>query len=225
MIFSAVYLLVRCLLDCLMVLARREASKDAELLVLRHENAVLRRQIGRVRYQPGDRLWLSALSRLIPPDAPRRRHREPRRRVDRAAGPQPRPQPQRAVREHEVPDPRPRIRNFTRSFDAVFEATGTRIRRTAVQAPRMNATCERLAGTLRRELLDRMLILGERHLRSVLTEYQVHYTAARPHQGIAQRVPGGERGPRCIAATGLDSERIRREPVLKGLINDYTHAA
>jgi hypothetical protein len=49
-----------------MVLARREASKDAELLVLRHENAVLRWQIGRVRYQPADRLWLSALSRLIP---------------------------------------------------------------------------------------------------------------------------------------------------------------
>ena len=49
-----------------MVLARREVSKDAELLVLRHENAVLRRQIGRVRYQPCDRLWLSALSRLIP---------------------------------------------------------------------------------------------------------------------------------------------------------------
>jgi putative transposase len=69
--FSGVYLLVRCLLvrcllGCLMVLARREVSKDAELLVLRHENAVLRRQISRVRYQPGDRLWLAALSRLIP---------------------------------------------------------------------------------------------------------------------------------------------------------------
>jgi putative transposase len=49
-----------------MVLTRDEVSIDAELLVLRHENAVLRRQIGRVRYRPGDRLWLSALCWLIP---------------------------------------------------------------------------------------------------------------------------------------------------------------
>ena len=66
MVFSVVYLLARCLLGCLMVLARRGVSKDTELLVLRHQNAVLRRQIGRVRYQPADRLWLAALSRLIP---------------------------------------------------------------------------------------------------------------------------------------------------------------
>ena len=66
MIFSVVYLAVRRLLGCLMVLARRQVSKDAELLVLRHENAVLRRQIDRVLYQPGDRLWLAALSQLIP---------------------------------------------------------------------------------------------------------------------------------------------------------------
>jgi putative transposase len=64
-IISVVYLLVRCLLGCLMVLPRDAVSKDAELLVLRHENAVLRRQIGRVRYQPSDRLWLAALSRLV----------------------------------------------------------------------------------------------------------------------------------------------------------------
>ena len=60
------------------------------------------------------------------------------------------------------------------------------------RAPRMNATCERLVGTLRRELLDRMLILGERHLRAVLAEYQAHYNTTRPHQGIAPRVPDGE---------------------------------
>jgi len=72
MIFSVVYLLMRCLLGCVMVTARRQESKDAELLVLRHENAVLRRQIGRVRHQTADRLWLAALSRLVP----RRRWRE-----------------------------------------------------------------------------------------------------------------------------------------------------
>jgi hypothetical protein len=65
-IFSVVYLLARGLLGCVMVLARREVSKDAELLVLRHENAVLRRHTSRVRYQPGDRLWLAALSCGVP---------------------------------------------------------------------------------------------------------------------------------------------------------------
>src|SRR5271167_2339228 len=65
---------------------------------------------------------------------------------------------------------RDRGSNFTASFDAVFQAVGTRILRTAVRTPRMNAVCERLADTLRRELPDRMLILGERHLRSVLAE-------------------------------------------------------
>jgi hypothetical protein len=66
MLFSVAYLVVRRLLSCLIVLARSEVSNDAGLLVLRYENAVLRRQISKVRYQPGDRLWLPALSRLIP---------------------------------------------------------------------------------------------------------------------------------------------------------------
>jgi putative transposase len=65
-IFSVGYRLARCLLNCLAVPARCEVSKDAELLVLRHENAVLRRQVTRVQYQPADRLWLAALSKLIP---------------------------------------------------------------------------------------------------------------------------------------------------------------
>jgi transposase InsO family protein len=102
---------------------------------------------------------------------------------------------------------RDRGSNFTRSFDAVFQANGTRILLTAVQAPRMNATCERLLGTLRRELLDRMLILSEAHLHAVLIEYQVHYNSARPHQGIAQRIPGGDREvPRAQQSTSMASE-------------------
>ena len=72
MIISVGCLVARCLLACLTALTRREVSKDAELLVLRHENAILRRQISRVRYQPGDQLWLAALSRLTPgADGPR----------------------------------------------------------------------------------------------------------------------------------------------------------
>ena len=88
----------------------------------------------------------------------------------------------------------------------------------------MNAICERLVGTLRREILDRVLILGEAHLRAVLAEYHANYNAARPHQGIAQRVPDGEHGG-YLTVAGLDRERIHRKPVLGGLINEYSHAA
>jgi putative transposase len=89
----------------------------------------------------------------------------------------------------------------------------------------MNATCECLIGTLRREVLDRMLILGERHLRAVLTEYQVHYNTARQHQGITQRVADEEPDAARATPTDIDRQQIRRKPVLGGLINEYTHAA
>ena len=120
---------------------------------------------------------------------------------------------------------RDRGSNFTASFNAVFQAAGTRILRTAVQTPRMNAICERLVGTLRRELLDRLLILGEQHLQAVLTEYQAHYNTARPHQGIAQHVPDDERDGIRAAVTDIDTQHVRRKPILNGLINEYTRAA
>ena len=113
---------------------------------------------------------------------------------------------------------RDRGSNFTAAFDAVFEASGIRILPTAVRVPRMNAICERLVGTLRREVIDRMLILGEAHLRAVLAEYQAHYNAARPHQGIAQHVPDADRDTPRATVTDLDTERIRRRPVLNGLV-------
>jgi putative transposase len=90
---------------------------------------------------------------------------------------------------------------------------------------RANATCERLVGTLRRELLDRVLILGERHLYSVLAEYHTHDNTARPHQGIAQRVTDGEHDGGHLTIADLDRGRIHRRPVLGGLINQYMRAA
>lgn len=360
-LLKIVYLLTCRVLGLAVLGFRGDRAKDAELLVLRHENAVLRRNIGRVRYEPGDRVWFAALARLLPrrrwtgifpvtpatllawhrklagskygtskrrkpgrpPTAPgiarlvvRLARENPlwgHRRIQgelaklgvtvapstvweilRAAGIDPAPRrsgptwrqflhaqaagilavdflhvdtvllkrmyvlvfiEHRTCRMHlggvtahptgdwtvqqarnlaltlggRFEDIRFLVRdrgsNFTASFDAVFQAAGTRIVRTAVQAPRMNAVCERLIGTLRREFLDRMLILGERHLRSVLAEYQVHYNTARPHQGIAQRVPESEHNGGHLTVADLDRERIIRKPVLGGLINEYARAA
>ena len=88
--------------------------------------------------------------------------------------------------------------------------------------PRMNAICERVIGTLRRELLDRTLFLGERHLALVLREYVIHYGGHRPHQSRQQRPPDIEVQPvRNIA----DLRTVRRKPVVTGIINEYHHAA
>jgi putative transposase len=324
-IISVVYLLAYRLLGCMMVLARGEASKDAELLVLRHENALLRRQIGRVRYQPTDRLWLAVLSRLIPrrrwgevfavtpatlltwhrrlvtrkwdytnrrrpgrpstaaairkvviriaTDNPMWGHRRVQGELvrlghpiaastvwqilhDAGIGPAPRrmgPSWKQfltaqargvlavdfvhvdtvllrriyalIVIEHGTrrvhlagttanPDGswttqaarnvlmdlgqratsvkfliRDRAGQFTSSFDAVFAAEGIRILASPPQAPRANVICERMIGTLRRELFDRLLIVNEHHLRRVLTEYLRHYNGARPHRSLGQLTP------------------------------------
>ena len=359
MIFSVFYLVVRCLLGSLMVLARRRVFKDAELLVLRHENAVLRRQIVRVRYEPADRLWLAALSRLIPRrrwgevfgvtpatllawhrrlvtrswdyTSRRRPGRPPtaaaiRKLVIRIATDNPAwghrrvqgelvklghpiaastvwqilhdagidPAPRRSgptwkqfltaqacgilaadfvhvdtvllrrlyaliVIEHGTrrvhlagitanPDGvwttqaarnflmdlverrtsvkfliRDRAGQFTASFDAVFQAGSIGILASPPQAPRANAICERMIGTLRRELFDRLLIVDEHHLRRVLTEYLRHYNAARPHRSLGQLAPAqaGTRPPEI----NLAEHRIRRKQVLSGLTHEYQIAA
>jgi putative transposase len=76
---------------------------------------------------------------------------------------------------------RARDSRFTRAFDAVFAAEGIRILTSPPQAPRANAICERMIETLRRELLDRILIVNQRHLRRIFTDYLHHFNAARPH--------------------------------------------
>ncbi len=84
----------------------------------------------------------------------------------------------------------------------------------AVRVPRMNAICERLVGILRRELLDRVLILGERHLHALLTEYQAHYNMARPAPGRRPERPRRtRRSPRHH-----DRRRQRTNPPKTGAV-------
>ena len=341
------------------MLARRAASKDAELLVLRHENAVLRRQIGRVRYQPGDRLWLAALSGLIlkrrwgevfavtPATLLAWHRRLVTRRWDYTSRRRPgRPSTAAAIRKlviriatdnptwghrrvqgelvklgHPIaaatvwqilhaagigPAPcrtgptwkqflnaqargilaadfvpvdtvllrriyaliiiehgtrrvhlagitanpdgawttqaarnflmdlgqlttsikfllRDRAGQFTDFFDAVFQSGGIRILASPPQAPRANAICERIIGTLRRELLDRLLIVNEHHLRRVLAEYLRHYNTARPHRALGQLTPA--QAPTRPPEINLAEYRIRRKQVLGGLTHEYRIAA
>ena len=70
---------------------------------------------------------------------------------------------------------RDRDSKFTAAFDAVFTAIDIRIVKTPARAPRANATAERFVGTIRRELLDRLLILNRRHAAAVLREFERHY--------------------------------------------------
>ncbi len=114
---------------------------------------------------------------------------------------------------------------FTAQFNAVFEERGLQILKSPPQAPHANTICERLIGTLRRELLDQILIINQAHLRTVLAEYTLHYNAARPHQGIAQHVPHDDPDQPVTTVVNLDTARIRRRPVLGGLTTEYQSTA
>jgi len=354
------YRLGRRMLGLLATAARSDSALMAELLVLRQENAVLRRQVARVRYEPGDRAWFAALSGLIPrvrwaqvfpvtpatlltwhrrlvagkytttrrpPGRPptaaavkalilRMAHDNPRWGHERIQGelvklghriakstvwqvlhdagvdPAPRrtgpswrqflaTQARTVIAtdflhvdtvllrrvyvlvfiEHHTrrlhiagitahPDGawtaqrarefaitlgqrleemrfliRDRGGQFTRAFDAVFESCRLRVLRSPPQAPRANAICERVIGTLRRELLDHVLIVNETHLRAVLGEYVTHYNAGRPHQGIAQRCPKDDPDQPSAIVIDLSAARIQRRPILGGLTSEYQVAA
>jgi transposase len=360
-IISKLYKVARRLLSVPGVLLRRDTDKEAELLVLRHENAVLRRQLARpVRYEPADRFWLAALSSLIPRrrwhevfavtpgtmlawhrrfiaakwDYSARRARTGRpptkaalkklilqlarenaqwghRRIQgelarlghpiaastvwkilHAAGID--PAPRRAgptwrefltnqaqgiiavdflhidtvlgrrlyalaflehgtrrlhiagitahpTREWAVQQARnltadlctrmeplrfllrDRDGKYGQSFDAVFEAEEMEILKSAPRAPRMNAHCERVIGSIRREALDHVLIMNEAHARHVLAAYERHYNEHRPHRARNQLPPGADQQP--ITVHDLEVRRLLRTRILGGAINEYRYAA
>jgi putative transposase len=360
MSFRVIYFLLRRLLAMVALRVRGEGAKDAELLVLRHEIAVLRRQVPNVRYQPADRLWLAALSRLLPrrrwtevftvkPATLLRWHRRLvskrwnysaqrgpgrppthgvlQRLILRMAAENPtwghrRIQGELATLGYPIAhstvweilmksgvDPAPRrsgpswrefltaqatqliacdflhvdtvllrrsyvlifiehgtrrlhiagatahptgdwvtqqTRNFavdldkrleslaflirdrdskfTAAFDAVFATEGIRILKSPPQAPKANAICERMVGTLRREILDRTLVVNTRHLLGILDAYATHYNQHRPHQSRQQLPPETTTLP-VRPISDLDARRIGRHRVLGNLVNEYHHVA
>jgi putative transposase len=115
---------------------------------------------------------------------------------------------------------RDRAGQFTDSFDAVLAAAGIQAVKIPARSPRANAFAERFVLTARTEVTDRMLIFGERHLRSVLAEYEAHYNGRRPHRSRQLHPPRPD-----YPVADLSQEQIKRRPVLGGLINEYERAA
>ncbi len=116
---------------------------------------------------------------------------------------------------------RDRDSKFTSVFDAVFASEGIRTLRTPVQAPRATAIAERWIGTVRRELLDRMLIINRRHLEAVLAEYVTHFNQHRPHRALNQAAPLQPLPPPASPS----QIRLRRCDRLGGLIHEYAQVA
>ena len=108
--------------------------------------------------------------------------------------------------------------SFTAAFNAVFQAAGARVVRSAIQAPRMNSIMERWIGSCRRELLDRTLIWNQRHLMTVLREYEDFYNTHRPHRTLNQAAP---LRPLPDGVTDLDHFRVRRRDRAGSVIHEY----
>jgi len=114
---------------------------------------------------------------------------------------------------------RDRDTKFTHQFDEVFKAEGIRIIRTPVSAPRANAFAERFVDTIRHECLDRMLILGRRHLENVLADYVIHYNGHRRHRRLDQQAPMATDAPPAISDP--EPKQVRRSDTDFGLIHGY----
>jgi putative transposase len=115
---------------------------------------------------------------------------------------------------------RDRAGQFTEAFDAVLSGAGMQVVKIPPRSPQANAYAERFVLTARTEVTDRMLIFGERHLRTILAEYEAHYNGRRPHRSRHLRPPRPDH-----PAADLPQDRIKRRTVLGGLINEYERAA
>jgi transposase InsO family protein len=356
---SSLYVVVCRLLELIVLVARGDRGKELEVLVLRHELSILRRQVGQPRFEPHDRLMLAALSRVLPrrswnaflvrPETLLRWHRRlvarrwtyPHRRPGRPpigrevrelilrlarenpswgyvrivgelrklgialsatsvrnvlarAGLPPAPQRDRQswrafLRAHagsilacdfftvetvslrrlyvlvflsigkrrieylactrhpdtawmlqqarnllmELDDRGQRVRflihdrdtKFPRAFDALLASESIKVIRTPVRAPNANAHVERWVGSVRRECLDRLLIVGRRQLEHVLRVYVRHYNGRRPHRALGLKSPDVNTRSPARADPKPPELRVKRRDLLGGLIHEYETAA
>ena len=114
---------------------------------------------------------------------------------------------------------RDRDDKFGAAFDALAQPTGIRVIRTAVRAPNMNVICERFLGSLRRECLDYVLLLDDRHFRRVVAEYVRYYNHIRPHQGLRHQTPVPAQRPTEGNAVALPGARRPAPRVSTGRLN------
>ena len=113
---------------------------------------------------------------------------------------------------------------FSADLDSVLTASGIKVLKTPIRAPLANAFCERLIGTVRRECLDFLIPLNERHLRSTLKEWVEHYNRGRPHSSLGPGVPEPDAYLRTVEFVGHRIPRTHRvlgRPILGGLHHEY----
>lgn len=114
---------------------------------------------------------------------------------------------------------------FPRSFDALLPSENIKIIRTPVEAPNANAYMERWVGTVRRECLDRILILGRHQLEHVLRVYVNHYNGERPHRALDLKPPDSMTRPPLATVAMPHAPQVNRRDLLGGLIHEYELAA
>jgi transposase InsO family protein len=113
---------------------------------------------------------------------------------------------------------------YSKGVDRTLEAMGLAVLKTPVRVPQANAFCERLIGTIRRECLDFVIALSERHLRTVLREWVTHYNRGRPHASLGPGIPDRSANDTIAESPGHrlpNGCRVVTRAILGGLLHDY----